>query len=131
MPNRIIASTVSVKVMKRGVRGRKSGDIISSLRSLLWSYVTQPGVGLGELSLAHQLHGLDQGARGVARLLLEGLVAIERIVVRGIALVVADIAVELGGMAGRDQAHVLEPVDQVAAQVFAARGIGVHHDRKR
>src|SRR5215208_8231880 len=104
MPDTIIAVTVSVKVMKRGVRGRKSGDIISSLRP----DVAQPGIGLGELSAAHQLHGLDQGAGGVARLLLEGLVAIERVVVRGIGLVVADIAVELGSVSGRDQAHVLE-----------------------
>ena len=61
----------------------------------------QPDIGLCEPSTAHQLHGLDQGARGVARLLLEVLVAIESVVIRGIGLVVADIAVELGGMAGR------------------------------
>src|SRR6187551_636614 len=88
MPNTIIAVTVSVKVMNRGDNGRKIGDIISSLRP----DVVQPGIGLCELSTAHQLHGLDQGARGVARLLLEGLVAIERVVVRGIGLVIADIA---------------------------------------
>ena len=69
------------------------------------------------LAAAHQLHGLDQGARGVARLLLEGLVAIERVVVGGIGFVVADIAVELGGMAGRDQAQVFQPVDQEARVV--------------
>src|SRR5215213_5065646 len=95
-PNTIIAVTVSVKVMKRGDRGRKIGDIISSLRP----DVMQPGIGLCELSATQQFHGLDQGARGVARLFLEGLVAIERVVAGGIGLVVADIAVELGSMAG-------------------------------
>src|SRR6266852_3761703 len=95
---------------RRGTKGRQTS---SAITASLWPNLAQLAVGLCQLSAAQELHGLDQRAGGVAGLFLESLVA-----------------VELGGMAGRDQTHVLEPVDQDAPQRLAARGIAMDDDRK-
>src|SRR6266852_2522148 len=96
---------------RRGTKGRQTS---SAITASLWPNLAQPAVGLCQLSAAQELHGLDQRAGGVAGLFLESLVAVERVMAGGVGFEVADIAVELGGMAGRDQTHVLEPVDQDA-----------------
>src|SRR5882757_8809915 len=91
-PNTMVASTASVSVMKRGVRGRNSGDITSSLGSNLG----KPPIRLRKSSPTHQLHGLHQRPCRVAHLGLERRILVEIVVAGGIGLVVADIAVELG-----------------------------------
>src|SRR5262245_29273668 len=103
-----IARVASVSVMKRGERGSGRGDITSSLRS----HRLQACVGPRKLAAAQQLHRLHQRARGVARLLLQGAIAIQRFMAGRVRFVVAEVAVELGHGTGRDQAHVLGPVDQ-------------------
>src|SRR4030095_6174455 len=108
--------------MKRGDRGRKIGDITSSLDTSLGSYLAQPRIRLGKFPAAYELHRLHQGPRGVARLFLQRLVAVERVMAGGVGLVVADIAVELGGVTGRDQADVAQAGAE--GQIRRARGEG-------
>ncbi len=69
--------------------------------------------GRGSLSLAS---GGVSFPRRVPRLLLESAVGVERAVAVGIALVVADVAVDRRLVAGADQAHVAQPVGERAAQ---------------
>src|SRR5882757_11506714 len=101
-----------VSAMKRGMRGSSRGDITSSLGSNL----AQARIGLGQRAAAQQLHRLYQRAGGVARLFLEGPVMVERIVAGRIGLVIAHVAVELCGLAGRDQPYIVQPVDEDPAQ---------------
>src|SRR5262245_10415399 len=92
--NTIIARIDSVNVMNRGEKGSIRGDITSSLGSNF----AQPSGRRRELPATHQLHGMHQCCRRVAHLGLELRILVEIVVARGIGLVVADIAVELGGM---------------------------------
>src|SRR5947208_3152693 len=95
-----------------------SVDIVPPDLGSLRTRFAQARIRLRELSQPQQFDGLHQRTRRVARFFLEGMVAIERLVAQGIRLVIADVAVKLGGVPGRDQAQILQPIDQHAAQRF-------------
>src|SRR5690242_4870655 len=79
---------------------------------------------------APRLDRLEQGAGGVADLLLDGLVFVERLVAGRIGLEIADIAVELRRHAGRGQAHEAQPVAERAADILRALHVAMDDDRE-
>src|SRR4051812_32089718 len=59
---------------------------------------------------------LYEGTRGIAHLFMECRVLIERLMTRGVRLVVADVAIDRRGLPCQHQLHVTEPVDERAPQ---------------
>src|SRR5690242_6488075 len=95
-------------------------------RSSLRTRIGEPVVGLRELAGPYELDGLDEGARGVARLLLEGAVGIERDVACRIGFIVADITIDRGAVACAQEADVGKPVRERTPQCLRACRIAMH-----
>src|SRR5688572_18113959 len=97
-------SRSSVLIVATGPSVRNSS--IGPGAVLLGPRVGEPAVGLRQLTAAEERDRLAQGARRVLDLLLERLLGVEVLVARGVGAVVAQVAPERRGVAGRDQAHV-------------------------
>src|SRR5207244_1708960 len=93
-----------------------------------WIRIGKARTGLATLSAPRQPDRITERARRIPHLLLEFAVVIERAVRGGIWLHVADIAVELGEAARRDQLHVGQPVGQGPAHALGADGIAVNDE---
>src|SRR5258706_8873711 len=74
---------------------------------------------------------LDQFQRRVPHLRLHVLVAIQIVMARRVSLVIPDEPINARDWPRRDHLHVRHPVDQDAPQILGARGVRLHHDRKR
>src|SRR6185436_7482417 len=89
---------------------------------LLGPRIADAAVGPLELPVASQGDRIDDRTRGVADLLLDGGIAIERIMARRVRLVVADVAIDCG--AGRlDEIHVRQPSGQRVPERLRAGGV--------
>src|SRR5258706_2406178 len=68
---------------------------------------------------------------GISNLRLQVLVAIQIVMRCGVRLVVSNESIDARDRTGGNHLEIRHPVDQDAAQILGARGVRVHHDRKR
>ena len=114
-PGRNIGAVLAAGDADVGFAARHKRPSLRNPPHLFLPRPIQPFAGVDQASGPLFLDGGEQGMGGIAHLLLDGAVPIQRIVAGRIGLPIADVAVELGARPGRLQLHEAKPVGQASA----------------